>query len=461
MATTPYHEQMVEFLNSSWTCFHAIAECKRRLVADGYSEIDERSPWRGALVPGGKYYFTRNDSSIIAFAVGKKYVAGNGIVAIGAHSDSPCLKLKPKSKITSAGYQQLGLQTYGGGLWNSWFDRDLGLAGKVLLQGTDGTITARLCCINKAVCRIPTVAIHLARGTGTELKINVETDLPAVIASCVKAQLDGDKGDAHHPILLKLVAENLQVDIDSIVDFELQLCDVQPSTIGGARDEFLISGRLDNLCSSFCGLQALIESTQATDALDNEESIRMLAVFDHEEIGSTSTSGARGTLMMDSVSRIAKAFGSVEVDDVVERSAQRSYIISADMAHGIHPNQPGKHERNHGPMFHEGVVIKTNVNQRYATNSITSSMFKEFAKRGQGKIQEFVIKQDMGCGSTIGSILASGTGIRTVDVGCPQWSMHSAREVMGTEDVTHAVNIFRAAYTSFTEVDRLYESARV
>ena len=452
---------MVDFLNASWTCFHAIQESVRRLKLVGYQEIFERDGWRNKLEAGGKYFFTRNDSSIIAFAVGKKYKAGNGIISIGAHSDSPCLKLKPRSKVTSCGYQQLGVQTYGGGLWNTWFDRDLGIAGRVVIKEDGGkSIKVKLVQINKPVCRIPTLAVHLARGTGTKLEINCETSLPPVIASTLKAQLSetDEAGNSHHTVLLGLIAEELGVETGQIEDFELQLCEVQPSTIGGAKSEFIFSGRLDNLCSSYCGLRALIDTTSSEGALDEEESIRLLAVFDHEEIGSTSTSGARGSLMMDSIKRIAKAFSDpAGLGDVVEQSTQRSFIISADMAHGIHPNYAGKHEKNHAPAFHEGVVIKTNANQRYATNAITSYMFKEFARRGNGKIQEFVIRQDMGCGSTIGSILAAGCGIRTVDVGCPQWSMHSAREVMGTDDVIHAVRIFRAAYTKFTDVDRLMQ----
>ena len=292
--------------------------------------------------------------------------------------------------------------------------------------------------------------------------------MPAVIASVVKAELGKEAlssadGKQHHTVLIELLAAELGCEPSHIEDFELQLCDVQPSTIGGVKEEFIYSGRLDNLCSVFCGLQALIDTTTGTESLKDEESVRLLAVFDHEEIGryvisnnctfeeedltalnytqclqhnirtytlSSSTSGARGTLMTDSINRITNAFSTVPNDnDVVERMTQKSYLISSDMAHGIHPNYTGKHAKNHGPKFHEGVVIKTNVNQRYATNAITSYIFKEFARLAsvggdEAKVQEFVVRQDMGCGSTIGPIVASGTGIRTIDVGCPQWSMH-------------------------------------
>ena len=378
-ADTQLPQEMVDFLNKAWTCFHAIEVCKNWLNKAGYTEIKERSIFKGQLKQGGKYYFTRNDSSIVAFAIGSKYESGNGFIAIGAHSDSPCLKLKPNSKITSAGYQQIGLQTYGGGLWNTWFDRDLGVAGRVIIRNPDTNhVQIRNVKIDDAICRIPTLAIHLARGTGTKLEINTETHLPAVIASVVKAELGGkseSKNGQHHSVLIDLLATELNCDPNHIDDFELQLCEVQPSTIGGAKKEFIYSGRLDNLCSVYCGLRALIDTTADDSNLAEEESIRLLAVFDHEEIGSTSTSGARGTLMTDSINRITNAFAaSPNIDEVVERTTQKSYLISSDMAHGIHPNYPSKHEKNHGPKFHDGVVIKTNVNQRYATVSIAHNI---------------------------------------------------------------------------------------
>ena len=194
----------------------------------------------------------------------------------------------------------------------------------------------------------------------------------------MKAELGGkseSKNGQHHSVLIDLLATELNCDPNHIDDFELQLCEVQPSTIGGAKKEFIYSGRLDNLCSVYCGLRALIDTTADDSNLAEEESIRLLAVFDHEEIGSTSTSGARGTLMTDSINRITNAFAaSPNIDEVVERTTQKSYLISSDMAHGIHPNYPSKHEKNHGPKFHDGVVIKTNVNQRYATVSIAHNI---------------------------------------------------------------------------------------
>jgi aspartyl aminopeptidase len=227
--------------------------------------------------------------------------------------------------------------------------------------------------INEAICRIPTLAIHLARGTGTKLEINTETHLPAVISSVVKAELgakSSSENAQHHSVLIDLVAKELNCDPNHIDDFELQLCEVQPSIIGGAKKEFIFSGRLDNLCSVYCGLRALIDTTADVSNLQDEKSIRLLAVFDHEEIGSTSTSGARGTLMTDSINRIANAFvDTPNANEIIERATQKSFMISSDMAHGIHPNYSGKHAKSHGPKFHEGVVIKTNVNQRYATVS--------------------------------------------------------------------------------------------
>ncbi|KAL8474608.1 hypothetical protein ACS0TY_031165 [Phlomoides rotata] len=470
----PVAVDLVEFLNSSPTAFHAVDEAKKRLRSVGYEQLSERDDWK--LEAGKRYFFTRNYSTIVAFAIGKKYIAGNGIYIIGAHTDSPCLKLKPVTKVTKGGYLEVGVQTYGGGLWHTWFDRDLAIAGRVIIrEQKDGSISYshRLVRIEDPIMRVPTLAIHLDRDVNDGFKINKQTHLAPVLATFVKAELNkpavkngsvetgldyGKKLDGrtntnekHHSLLLQLVADQLGCEPDDICDFELQACDTQKSVIGGALKEFIYSGRLDNLCMSFCSLKALIDSTSSESSLEEETGIRMVALFDHEEVGSNSAQGAGSPVMLNAISRITHSFGSDT--KLLPKAIQNSYLVSADMAHALHPNYMDKHEENHQPKMHGGLVIKHNANQRYATNAVTSFFFKEIAAKHDLPVQEFVIRNDMFCGSTIGPILASGVGIRTVDVGAPQLSMHSIREMCAGDDVKHSYEHFKAFFQDFSLLD--------
>ncbi|CAO2833223.1 unnamed protein product [Amaranthus hypochondriacus] len=466
---------LINYLNASPTAFHAVDEAKRRLKESGYEQLSERRDW--GLEAGKKYFFTRNYSTIVAFAIGKKYVAGNGFHIVGAHTDSPCLKLKPVSKVSKAGYLEVGVQTYGGGLWHTWFDRDLSVAGRVVIKQQIGGSTSyfhRLVRIQSPIMRIPTLAIHLDRGVNDGFKPNTQSHLAPILATSVKEQLNKvDENDSvangaqtetrkcnddsktknqkHHSLLLKLLAEEIGCEPDDICDFELQACDTQPSIIAGALKEFVFSGRLDNLCMSFCSLKALIDATSHEGSLDDEVGVRMVALFDHEEVGSNSAQGAGSPVMLDAISRVTHAFCSNV--KMLEKVVQKSFFVSADMAHALHPNYMDKHEENHQPKMHGGLVIKYNANQRYATNAVTSFIFREIANKHQLPVQDFVVRNDMPCGSTIGPILASGVGIRTVDVGAPQLSMHSIREMCAVDDVLHSYMHFKVFFTEFSELD--------
>ncbi|KAH7670977.1 aspartyl aminopeptidase protein [Dioscorea alata] len=461
---------LVDFLNAAPTAFHAVAEAKLRLKEAGYEHISERED--RVLKPGGKYFFTRNHSTIIAFAIGQRFVAGNGFHIVGAHTDSPCLKIKPISKVVKGGFLEVGVQTYGGGLWHTWFDRDLTVAGRILIkQKKDGSdvYTHKLVRIQEPIMRIPTLAIHLDKGVSEGFKFNTQGHVVPVLATLIKNELQklvGENGivdrndsnektnlssNKHHLLLLKLIADQAGCELDEICDFELQLCDTQPSVIGGALKEFIFSGRLDNLCMSFCSLKALIDATSAHGSLDQESGVRMVALFDHEEVGSNSAQGAGSPAMFDALSRITQCFSSDSM--LLAKAIQRSFVVSADMAHALHPNYMDKHEENHQPKMHGGLVIKHNANQRYATNAITAFIFREIADKHNLPIQDFVVRNDMGCGSTIGPILASGVGVRTVDVGAPQLSMHSIREVCAVDDIRHSYEHFKAYFNEFTQLD--------
>jgi len=253
---------------------------------------------------------------------------------------------------------------------------------------------------------------------------------------------------------LQVLAEELGCDVEDIADFELNVCDTQPSCLGGARNEFIYSGRLDNLASSFCALRALLDTCNPSADLSNESCIRMVALFDNEEVGSNSAQGAGAPTMFQAMKRITKCLTRrFPEEGVFERAIQKSFLVSADMAHGVHPNYSEKYEDCHQPKLQQGIVIKHNANQRYATNAVTSFLFKEVANVNHLPTQDFVVRNDMGCGSTIGPILASGVGIRTVDCGIPQLSMHSVREMCGVEDVNIAYKHFKAFYQTFSAID--------
>ncbi|KAI5059623.1 hypothetical protein GOP47_0025942 [Adiantum capillus-veneris] len=472
-------KELVTFLNASPTPFHAVHEAKLMLKAAGYQQISERSDWN--LNRGGKYFFTRNHSTIIAFAVGGKYEAGNGFMIVGAHTDSPCPKLKPVSKVNKGGFLEVGVQTYGSGLWHTWFDRDLTIAGRVILKRGSGesmSFSHELVKIGDPILRIPTLAIHLDRNVQEGFKFNTQTHLAPVLATAIKDEMNKQTGtenksfsaeengsdgtltkkvedsskEIHHGLLLQLLAQELECQPGEICDFELQLCDTQPSLIGGALKEFIFSGRLDNLCMSFCSLKALIDASN-DDSLDQEVGVRMVALFDHEEVGSNSAQGAGSPAMFDALSRATLSFASSSLKVVVDKAIQRSFLVSADMAHCLHPNYSEKHEDNHQPKMHKGLVIKHNANQRYATNAVTSFIFRHIATKYKLPVQDFVVRNDMGCGSTIGPILASGVGIRTVDVGAPQLSMHSIREMCGVDDVDHSYQHLKAFFKEFSQID--------
>ncbi|XP_038999364.1 probable aspartyl aminopeptidase [Hibiscus syriacus] len=453
----------IGFLNASPTAFHAVDEAKKRLQEIGYEQVLEREDWM--LEAGKRYFFTRNYSTIVAFAIGKKYVAGNGFHIVGAHTDSPCLKLKPVSEVKKAGFLEVGVQTYGGGLWHTWFDRDLTVAGRVMIREEKGgsvSYSHRLVRIEEPIMRIPTLAIHLDRGVNDGFKVNTQSHLVPVLATSIKAELNKEVSvngptdktmnkSRHHALLLQIIADKLGCQPDQICDFELQTCDTQPSIVAGAAKEFIFSGRLDNLCMSFCSLKALIDATYSESDLENESGVRMVALFDHEEVGSNSAQGAGSPAMLDALSRITNSFDSDS--KMLKKAIQRSFLVSADMAHALHPNYTDKHEENHQPKLHGGLVIKHNANQRYATNAVTSFIFREIAVNHNLPVQDFVVRNDMPCGSTIGPILSSGVGIRTVDVGAPQLSMHSIREMCAVDDVKHSYEHFKAFFLEFSQLD--------
>ncbi|KAL9125017.1 MAG: hypothetical protein Q9217_005721 [Psora testacea] len=394
---------------------------------------------------------------------------------IGAHTDSPCLAVKPVSKKQGEGFLQVGVQTYGGGLWHTWFDRDLSIAGRVMVKTKEGEFSQRLVKIDRPILRIPSLAIHLDRQE--TFAFNKESQL-LPIAGLVAAELNRSgqsaegqqepRNDAeadsfspfkapsqrHHPYMVELIAREARVDSSDIVDFELVLYDTQKSCVGGINNELMFSPRLDNLCMSFCSTMGLVHSVSSQESLENDSSIRLIALFDHEEIGSNTAQGADSNVLPSIIRRLS-VLGEDDTDSTsYEQSLASSFLVSADMAHSVNPNYAGKYESDHKPEMNKGTVIKVNANARYATNSPGIVLLQEVAKRAKVPLQLFVVRNDSSCGSTIGPMLSAVLGTRTLDLGNPQLSMHSIRETGGVYDVDYAIKLFESFFAHYTELEK-------
>ncbi len=410
-------ERLLDFLHRSPTPWHAVEAMAERFDAAGFRRLDEGEPWQ--LAPGERVYPTRHDSSIVALQLPRERL--HALRMIGAHTDSPGLRLKPNAAQASAGWLQLGIEVYGGALLAPWFDRDLGLAGRVHLRHADGRLEGMLLHVDRPVAIVPSLAIHLDREVNQGRPINPQTQMAPVFLQ------GGDKADLQRLLLGWLEAQHGIIGAE-ILDYELAFHDVQPPSLVGVEGELVASARLDNLLSCFIGLEALLESDGSQGAL--------LVANDHEEVGSASTSGAQGPFLGDVLRRINAQLGEPG-DEGLIRLIQASRLISCDNAHALHPNFIDKHDAAHGPALNGGPVIKVNANQRYATNSATSALFRDLCREAGVPVQTFVTRADMGCGSTIGPITATELGVPTLDVGVPQWAMHSIRETAGSHDVEH------------------------
>ncbi|MGB1868954.1 MAG: M18 family aminopeptidase [Porticoccaceae bacterium] len=421
--TQQYNLDLSAFLNASPTPFHAVSSMVGLLEEGGFTRLDEADAW--TLKAGDKHYVTRNGSSIIAFVVGSQALAASGIRLAGAHTDSPCLMVKPQPEITKAGYFQLGVEVYGGALLNPWFDRDLSIAGRLVYRDANQQLKQTLVDFEQPVAMIPSLAIHLDREANSGRTINAQNHIPPVL---MLSQDDRSKTDFR-----ALLADKFLPPKSEVLDFELCFYDTQSAAMVGLKQEFLASARLDNLLSCYVATQALLAADGTNTSL--------MVCNDHEEVGSVSAIGADGPFLEAVVERIVQAEALSSLNTV----ADKSMMISCDNAHAAHPNFSDKHDGAHMPVLNGGPVIKVNVKQRYATTSVTSALFRQLCDQADVPVQTFVSRSDLGCGSTIGPITSSRLGIPTLDVGIPQLAMHSCREMTGSQDperLTHVLEAF-------------------
>jgi aspartyl aminopeptidase len=409
-----FNQGLCDFLDKSPTPFHAVASMCGRLEQQGFVRLNELHTW-GRLATG-RYYVTRNDSSIIAFTLAETDLAETGFHMVGAHTDSPCLHIKPQPEKTNHNLMQLGVEVYGGALLNPWFDRDLSMAGRVSYIDSKQQLKHVLIDFNKAIATIPSLAIHLDRQANKERTVNAQQHLPPILMQVT----DDDTIDFRELLVQQAKTQYPSLDIDKALDYELCLYDSQKASITGLNDDFISSARLDNLLSCYVGLESLINS-DTTKA-------NLLICSDHEEVGSVSTSGAQGSFLESVLLRLCPEI------EPYHRMLQASMLISTDNAHAIHPNYSDKHDAEHCPKLNYGPVIKTNANQRYATNSETSAYFRQLCHQEDVPVQDFVVRTDMGCGSTIGPMTSSALGVKTIDIGVPTFAMHSIRELAGSKD---------------------------
>jgi len=398
------------FLDASPSPFHAVAELARRLTAAGFTELAEADAW--SLAPGGQHFVVRQ-GSLVAFRVGTAPLAEAGLRMVGTHTDSPTFKVRPHDDVRQAGYRLVGVEPYGGGLWHTWLDRELTVAGRVALRGG----RTELVRLTGAPVRLPSLAIHLDRGVREGLKLDPQRELVPVWS----ADLDTEPG------LLAALADALDVDAGDVVGHDLVLADTQPAGATGADGTWIASPRLDNEASCHAGVTALIAAAGGPRT-------QLLVANDHEEVGSGSMSGARGSFLDDVVTRLVAVVDGGDVQ-ALPRALAQSRLVSADMAHAVHPTRYDRHEPNHRPVLGGGPVLKLNANQAYATDAGTGGWFTERAAAAGVPVQHFVSRADLPCGSTIGPLTATRLGVRTVDVGAPMLAMHSARELASALDV--------------------------
>ncbi|WP_252229347.1 M18 family aminopeptidase [Clostridium sp. ZBS15] len=419
-------KDLLNFINNSKSAFHGANEVKSILDKEGFVEIKECDKWD--LKHGGKYYVMKNESAIIGFEIGSGDIAEEGFRLIGAHTDSPGFRIKPHAEMTVEDhYVKLNTEVYGGAILSTWFDRPLGVAGRVTLKGSNPLKPqVKLVDLNKPVLIIPSLAIHMNRSINEGYEYNRQKDtLPLLTMATDKLEKDG--------YLLKLIAESLNVEEKEIVDFDLFVYEYEKGCLFGMNEEFISAGRLDDLWMVYAGLVALLQSK-------SNKATKVLVALDNEEIGSLTSQGANSSLLENILERITLALGKDRED--FKRSLSNSVMISADLAHALHPNYTEKHDPTNRPLIGGGPVIKIAASGSYSTDSYAAAIFKQVCENVNVPCQEFVNRSDVKGGTTIGPITASKLNIPVIDMGAPLLSMHSVRELASVKDNEYTIKAF-------------------
>ncbi len=428
---------LLEFIRLSPTPYHAVENAISRLAAAGFTELDTAASW--ADLAAGRYYVKQGDSALLAFAVPASRTV-RGFRIVGAHTDSPNLRLKPNAEYVKEGYAQLGVEVYGGALLNSWLDRDLSIAGRAVVKSPKAahpSFDTRLVKFERPLCRVAQLAIHLDREVNEKgVVLNKQEHLAPLFGMSASGK------EASRPPLATMVATQLGTTANAIVSLELMLYDLNPPSLGGPAEEFIFSARLDNLAMSHAATAAIAKAAERVD--ERKDLVPMIALFDHEEVGSGSAYGAEAPLLPAVIERIVSACGGSRDD--YHRAVSRSLCVSADMAHAVHPNYADRSEARHKVALNGGPVVKTNAQQRYATCARTAALFEEICRVEDVPVQTYVHRTDLPCGSTIGPITATRLGIRTVDVGNAMLSMHSCRELAGARDPERMVRVLASFF---------------
>lgn len=425
-------QQLVTFIKNSPTCFHAIANIKETLQQAGFEELLEGKQWN--VVPGGKYYVTRNQSSIIALHVGTQ-LDHYSFNVVASHSDSPTFKVKENAELEVRGkYTQLNTEGYGGMLCATWFDRPLSLAGRVLVK--DGNqFVSKLVKIDRDLLMIPNVAIHMNRNINDGFAYNKQVDLLPLFGG-----QETSKGDYK-----KVIAEALQINESDIYGMDIFLYNRNEPSIWGAHEEFISCPQLDDLQCAYTSLQGFLKGDQA-------KSINVFACFDNEEVGSGTKQGAASTFLYDTLHRINAALGKSE--EAYHCALASSFMLSADNAHAVHPNHPEKTDVNNCVYMNEGIVIKSHAGQKYTSDAVSTAIFKDLCESVNVPVQFFANRSDAAGGSTLGNISQAQVSMNAVDIGLPQLAMHSAYETAGIKDSVYMIQAIEAFFqTHFEQLD--------
>lgn len=415
-------QQLLDFIGSSPSCYHVIRNISRMLREKGFQELREEKGWN--IREGGCYYVTRGSSSLLAFRVPE---GAESFQLIASHSDSPSFKIKENPEISGNSCTVLNVERYGGMICSTWMDRPLSVAGRILTEEQDG-ICEKLVDAGRNLLMIPSLAIHMDRNVNSNGSYNVQTDMRPVF------------GEASEPgALLRLIAEEAEVPADSILGADLYLYNRMNGTIWGERQEYLSSPKLDDLQCAYASLAGFL-------AVEDPANIPVYCIFNNEEVGSHTRQGAASGFLKDTLERISEALGKTPSEH--RRMLAASFMISADNAHAVHPNHADKADSTNRPRINGGIVLKHNANQKYTTDGVSAAVTKLLCRRAEVPVQAFANRSDMEGGSTLGNISSTQVAVETVDIGLPQWAMHSAYETAGVKDTAYLERLAEVFYRS-------------